>query len=153
MHIYAYISLDHLVQEQHVTQLVVLCAVSVLILTQNNSDEQGTVGTQSIGLNSTARFLLMSLPDVQGLQRKISGVVGFLNCCGHNSNFRVVQVEMVQKISRACRPLSRQTSESLYKKAENELLIFVLFPPAPTTLSPSSLTYLFPLGVVMPKSK
>lgn len=85
-------------------------------------------------------LLLISLPDVQGLQQKISRVVGFLNCRGHNSNFRVVQVETVQKISRACRPLSRQTSESLYKKAENELLIFVLFSPLhPTTLSRSSL--------------
>lgn len=46
------------------------------------------------------------------------------NCHGHNSNFRVIQVEMGQEISQACRPLSQQTSESLYKKAENELLIF-----------------------------
>ncbi len=64
-----------------------------------------------------------------------------LNCRGHNSNFRVVQVETVQEISQACRPLSQQTSESLYKKAENELLIF--------RFSFSPLTFLFPSGIVM----
>lgn len=58
-----------------------------------------------------------------------------LNCHGHNSNFMVVQVETMQEISQACRPLSQQTSESLYKKAENELLIF-LFSFAPSLSHP-----------------
>lgn len=56
----------------------------------------------------------------------------------HQSNFRAVKVDVVQKISRACRPLSRQTSESLYKKAENELLIFRFYPPTSTSSSSSS---------------
>lgn len=55
----------------------------------------------------------------------------------HQSNFRAVKVDVVQKNSRACRPLSRQTSESLYKKAENELLIFRFYPPTSTTSSSS----------------
>lgn len=75
----------------------------------------------------------------------------------HQSNFRAVKVDVVQKISRACRPLSRQTSESLYKKAENELLIFRFYPPPPPPAAAAANThpptYLFPLGIVMPWSK
>lgn len=53
---------------------------------------------------------------------------------------------MLQKISQACRPLSQQTLGSLYKKAENELLIFRFYPAPPTrrtlplTYSPSVLS-------------
>lgn len=57
----------------------------------------------------------------------------------------VVQAERLQEISEASRPLSQQTSESLYKKAENELLIFLL--------SVSPLTLLSPCGIVILLSK
>lgn len=99
--------------------------ILVSILAQG-SDELGTVGIQLVQLHRQISFSFAA-EDLR--------LVGFLNCRGHNSNFRVVQVETVQKISRACRPLSRQTSESLYKKAENELLIFVLFPCTASLLS------------------
>lgn len=112
--------------------------VELYISIQLNSKQQGSVSTRSSGLNSTSSSFPCQTFKV--CSKRSQELWVFLNCRGHNSNFRVVQVETVQKISRACRPLSRQTSESLYKKAENELLIFVLFSPLhPTTLSRSSL--------------
>lgn len=135
------IFLCHLVEEQHATQWAVASYshTSLFYLTQKKKVQ---TPHDPLGWTPPADFLFIALPDVQGLQQRISRVVGFLNCHGHNSNFRVVQVETVQKISRACRPLSRQTSESLYKKAENELLIFVLFPPCTPAPSPALLSHL-----------